>query len=76
MFKVFIIACAILPYPRGEIMNTQCYIVKDQWQPSLHGYPSKVQCLERVNTITTSIRNNFDLLYLKKYHCEKTRELS
>ena len=76
MFKVFIIACAILPYPRGEIMNTQCYIVKDQWQPSLHGYPSKVQWLERVNTITTSIRNNFDLLYLKKYHCEKTRELS
>ena len=76
MFKVFSRACAILPYPRGEIMNTQCYIVKDQWQPSLHGYPSKVQCLERVNTITTSIRNNFNLLDLKKNDCKKTRELS
>ena len=76
MFKVLIIACTILPYPRGEILNTQCYSVVDQWQPSVHGYPSKNQCLRRVDIITTSIRKNFDLLYLKKYHCKKTRESS
>ena len=76
MFKVFIIACTILPYPRGEIINTQCYFVKDQWQPSLHGYPSKEQCLKRVDTITSSLRNNFNLLDLKKNDCKKTKELS
>ena len=76
MFKVFIIACSILPFPRGEILKTQCYLVKDQWQPSLHGYPSKEQCLRRVNVITTSIRKNFDLLFLKKFYCKKTKELS
>ena len=76
MFKVFIIACAILPYPRGEIMNTQCYIVKDKWQPSLNGYISKEQCLKRVDTITSSLRNNFNLLDLKKNYCKKTKELS
>ena len=76
MFKVLIIACTILPYPRGEILNTQCYSVVDQWQPSVHGYPSKKQCLRRVDIITTSIRKNFDLLYLKMYHCKKTGESS
>ena len=76
MFKVLIIACAILPYPRGEILNTQCYSVVDQWQPSTHGYLSKKKCLQRVDTITNSIRQNFDLLYLKKYYCKKTQSLS
>ena len=76
MFKVLIIACTILPYPRGEILNTKCYSVTDQWQPSVHGYASKKQCLKRVDTITTSIKKNFDLLYLKKYHCKKTSETS
>ena len=76
MFKVLIIACTILPYPRGEILNTNCYLVKDQWQPSVHGYPSKEKCQKRVDLITKSIRKNFDLLYLKKYHCKKTRELT
>ncbi len=72
MFKVLIIACAILPYPRGEILNTKCFSVVDEWQPSIHGYPSKSQCSKRVDVITNSIRKNFDLLYLKKYHCKKT----
>ena len=72
MFKVLIIACTILPYPRGEILNTECFSVVDQWQPSIHGYRSKAQCSKRVDVITNSIRKNFDLLYLKKYHCKKT----
>ena len=76
MFKVLIIACTILPYPRGEILNTECFSVVDQWQPSIHGYPSKDQCKKRIGIITNSIRKNFNLLYLKKYHCEKTKELS
>ena len=75
MFKVFIIACSILPFPRGEILNTECYSVTDKWEPSIHGYPSKKQCLKRVNTITKSIKNNFDLLYLKKSYCSKNGRL-
>ena len=76
MFKVLIIACTILPYPRGEILNTKCYSVTDQWQPSTHGYSSKKKCLKRVDTITRSIKTNFKLLYLKKYYCEKNNNLS
>ena len=76
MFKVLIIACTILPYPRGEILNTKCYSVTDKWQPSIYGYTSKKQCSERISIITNSIRKNFDLLYLKKYFCQKTREFS
>ena len=76
MFKVLIIACTILPYPRGEILNTQCYSVTDQWQTSIHGYSTKEECLKRVDTITKSIKNNFKLLYLKKYYCEKNNNLS
>ena len=41
MFKVLIIVCTILPYPRGEILNTQCYYVEDKWQPYISGYTSK-----------------------------------
>ena len=76
MFKVLITACTILPYPRGEILNTKCFSVTDKWQPTVHGYPSKEHCLKRIDVITSSIRKNFDLLYLKKYRCKKTRELS
>ena len=76
MFKVFIVACSILPFPRGEILNTKCYSVNDNWQPSINGYPSKEQCLKRVDTITSSLRNNFNLLDLKKNICKKTKELS
>jgi len=76
MFKVLIIVCTILPYPRGEILNTKCYLVTDKWKPSIYGYPSKKQCSRRVSIITNSIRKNFDLLYLKKYYCQKTREFS
>lgn len=72
MFKVLIIACSILPYPRGEILNSNCFYVEDKWQPSIHGYRSKAQCSKRVDVITDSIRKNFDLLYLKKYYCKKT----
>ena len=76
MFKVLIIACTILPFPRGEILNTKCYSVVDERQPSIHGYSSKEQCLERVEIITNSIKDNFDLLYLKKYYCEKNKNIS
>ena len=76
MFKVLIIACTILPYPRGEILNTKCFSVVDQWQPSIHGYSSKGQCLQRMDVITASIRKNFDLFYIKKYYCKKTQTLS
>ena len=75
MFKVFIIACSILPFPRGEILNTECYSVTDKWEPSIHGYPSEKKCLKRVNTITNSLKNNFNLLDLKKSYCSKTGRL-
>ena len=52
MFKVLIIVCTILPYPRGEILNTKCYSVTDKWKPSIYGYPSKKQCSRRVSIIT------------------------
>ena len=76
MFKVLIIACSILPYPRGEILNSSCFYVEDKWQPSIHGYLSKKQCNKRVGIITSTIRKNFDLLELKKFHCRKTLSLS
>ena len=76
MFKVLIIVCTILPYPRGEILNTKCYSVTDKWQPSIYCYTSKKQCSRRVSIITNSIRKNFDLIFLKKYYCQKTREFS
>lgn len=75
MFKVLIIACTILPFPRGEILSTKCFSVTDKWQPSRNGYPSEKQCLKRVNTITTSIKKNFNLLYLNKSSCSKTGQL-
>ena len=75
MFKVFIIACSILPFPRGEILNTECYSVTDKWEPSILGYPSEKKCLKRVNTITNSLKNNFNLLDLKKSYCSKTGRL-
>jgi len=49
-----IIACTILPYPYGEILNTKCYSVKDKWQ-----------CIKRMDVITASIRKNFDFFILK-----------
>ena len=64
MFKVIIIACTILPYPRGEILNTKCYSVTDKWQSSVHGYQSKEQCIKRMDVITASISKNFDLFYI------------
>tara|TARA_B100001093_G_C26515129_1_gene879227 strand:+ start:393 stop:623 length:231 start_codon:yes stop_codon:yes gene_type:complete len=76
MFKVLIIACTILPFPRGEILNTKCYSVVDERQPSIYGYKSKKKCEERLNVIKTSIRENFDLLYLKKHNCKKSKEIS
>ena len=75
MFKVFIVVCSILPFPRGEILSTKCYSVNDNWQPSINGYPSKEQCLKRVDTITNSLKKNFQLLDLKKFNCAKTGEL-
>jgi hypothetical protein len=74
MFKVLIIACSIMPFPRGEILQTQCYVVSDQWQPSIHGYQTRQQCQNRLKVITDSIRKNFDLLYLKQYKCIKSQE--
>jgi len=75
MFKVFIVACSILPFPREEILSTNYYSVNDNWQPSINGYPSKEQCLKRVDTITNSLKKNFQLLDLKKFNCAKTGEL-
>ncbi len=46
MFKVLIIACTILPYPRGEILNSQCFLVNDKWEPSIHGYFTKKMCIK------------------------------
>lgn len=71
MFKVFIITCVVLPFPRGEILDIKCYSVTDQWQPSIYGYSTKKECMNRLNTITESIRKNFDLYYIKKSYCKK-----
>ena len=30
MFKIFIITCIALPFPRYEILKTKCYLVKDK----------------------------------------------
>ncbi len=76
MFKVLIIVCTILPYPRGEILNTQCYYVEDKWQPYISGYTSKTKCLSRVKEITKKIRSNYNLLDIKKYNCAKNRNLT
>jgi len=76
MFKIFIITCVIMPFPRGEILQTKCYSVKDQWQPSIHGYSSKKECENRLYTIKESIRKTFDLFYIKKSYCERTGNLS
>ncbi len=76
MFKVLIIVCTILPYPRGEILNTQCYYVEDKWQPYISGYNSKTKCLSRVKEITKKIRSNYNLLDIKKYNCAKNRNLT
>ena len=64
-----------ITFPRGEISTTKCYSVNDKWQPSINGYPSKEKCLKRVDTITDSLKNNFQLLDLKKFNCAKTGEL-
>jgi|TARA_X000001388_G_scaffold54924_1_gene40364 hypothetical protein len=74
MFKVLVIACAIMPYPRGEILETECYVVVDQWQPSIHGYKTEDQCKDRLKIITNSITKNFKLLSLKKQYCIKSQE--
>lgn len=76
MFKIVIIACAILPYPRGEILNTQCYQLKDEWQPTVYGYSSREQCSLRIETITRALKKNYELIELKKYYCEKNKNLS
>tara|TARA_B100000902_G_C26659417_1_gene597691 strand:+ start:195 stop:431 length:237 start_codon:yes stop_codon:yes gene_type:complete len=74
MFKVLIIACSITPFPRGEILQTQCYVVSDQWQPTIHGYKTRQQCENRLKVITDSITKNFDLLYLKEKKCIKSQD--
>jgi len=74
MFKVLIIACSIMPFPRGEILETKCYVVVDQWQPTIHGYKTKEQCENRLKVITDSIKKNYNLIYLKKYMCVKSQD--
>ena len=76
MFKVLIVVCTILPFPRGEILYTKCFQVKDEREPSIHGYASKEQCSSRMLLITRSIKENFDLLELKKYTCKKNKKIS
>ena len=73
MFKVLIIACTILPFPRGEILESKCYFIKDQWQPSIHGYKTKKECSNRLKVISKSIKENFHLLYIKKQMCVKSQ---
>ena len=73
MFKVLIIACTILPFPRGEILESKCYFIKDQWQPSIHGYKTKKECSNRLKVISKSIKKNFQLLYIKKQICIKSQ---
>jgi hypothetical protein len=74
MFKVLIIACSIMPFPRGELLETKCYSVVDQWQPTIHGYETRQQCENRLKVITNSIKKNFHLIYLKKYKCIKSQD--
>lgn len=76
MFKVFIVVCTILPFPRGEILQTKCFKVKDEREPSIHGYVTKKQCYSRMLVITESLKENFDLLELKRYQCQKNNKLS
>lgn len=76
MFKIFIVACTVMPFPRGEILQTKCYKVNDERVPSIHGYATKKQCFIRMELITKSIRENFDLLELKKYDCKKNKKYS
>lgn len=74
MFKVLIVVCSIMPFPRGEILQTDCFYVVDQWQPSIHGYKTRKQCERRLNTIISSIKENFSLVYLKHYKCIKSQD--
>jgi len=76
VFKVFIVVCTILPFPRGEILQTKCFKVKDEREPSIHGYVTKKQCYSRMLVITESLKENFDLLELKRYQCQKNNKLS
>ena len=69
MFKVLIIACSIMPFPRGELLETKCYSVVDQWQPTIHGYETRQQCENRLKVITNSIKKNFNLLSNKEEFC-------
>jgi len=73
MFKVLIIVCGIMPFPRGEILQTDCFYVIDQWQPSIHGYKTKKECINRLKVISKSIKKNFQLLYIKKQICIKSQ---
>ena len=74
MFKVLIIACTVLPFPRGEVLESKCYFIKDQWQPSVHGYKTEKECKDRLKVISESIMKNFQLLQIKKQDCIKSQE--
>ena len=76
MFKIFIVVCTILPFPRGEILQTKCFKVRDEREPSVHGYITKKQCYSRMLVITESLKENFDLLELKRYQCQKNNKFS
>jgi len=76
VFKIFIVVCTILPFPRGEILQTKCFKVKDEREPSIHGYVTKKQCYSRMLVITESLKENFNLLELKRYQCQKNNKLS
>ena len=74
MFKVLIIACGIFPFPRGEIIATQCYFIQDQWQPTAYGYYSKKTCEKRLKKITDTIRENYMLMDIKEEKCIKSQD--
>ena len=74
MFKVLIIACGIFPFPRGEIMVTQCYFIKDQWQPTAYGYYTKKTCEKRLKAITDTIRKSHKLMDIKEEKCIKSQD--
>jgi len=75
MFKVFILACVLAPFPRGDILVTKCYTVDDIWAPHKQGYLTKKQCVNRLETIKGSIEKNFKYIYIKKSFCKKTDQL-
>lgn len=74
MFKVLIVVCSIMPFPRGEILQTDCFYVVDQWQPSIHGYKTRKQCERRLNTIISSIKKKFSLVYIKQQKCIESQD--